>query len=720
MKLRFVSITLIISMLATTFSFAQNSCPGFKTYTPGGWGASPKGNNPGTFLNNNFAAAFPAPNYLTIGCTNKLQLTSAAAVRAYLPSGTTPVALPPGTKVNPTKTNYNNVFAGQLVALTLNMKFDNNISSFGSSNINLKDLIIATGPFIGKTVQFLADNANLIIGGCPGYFPKSLSEYTTAIDNVNKNYDNGVINGSFLVCPFSISCSTYPVLCKGQSTGSMTISTIGGLAPFTYTWTPNTAAGNIATASNLPAGTYSVTVTDAVGQTATTSCTVTEPATELIASSTHTNVLCHGGSTGQITISFNGGTGIDSVSFNGNAYEVKSTPANYNGLVAGTYNWTVKDANGCSKTGSETITEPDELSVSLSITKDSDCTDGICDGSAKANIVGGTANYNYAWNWSHDGISSSVFVDTSFNNLCPSYYIHLMVTDANGCSASSESTDSVDCIQPIPPFSCAPLKTFTPGGWGASPNGNNAGVYLHTNFTSAFPTGITLGCTNTITWTNAQSVTDWLPSGGTPSGLPSGNNIDNDGSISNTLVGHLLAASLNIGFDSYDADFSTNDGSLGGRYFADGPFAGTTANQVILWANDAIGGCDMHGHTFAEYNDALTNFNENYDNGTQDLGHLICTSSTTKGKFQVDQINTKIFPNPARTEATLNFEGELGQVATIKVYDLTGKLLIIKKISTKNGLNQYRLNVSRLADQNYAVKIITNKQTTTSMIAVQR
>ena len=153
MKIHYTKMRLVLTTLFMALAmgvFAQSTCPALKTYTQGGWGAAPSGNNVGTFLDQNFAANFPAPTYLTIGCTNKLQLTSAAAVRAFLPNGTTPYVLPAGTKVNPTKTNYANVLAGQLVALALNLRFDNNIASFAPATVNLKDQIIATRPFQRK------------------------------------------------------------------------------------------------------------------------------------------------------------------------------------------------------------------------------------------------------------------------------------------------------------------------------------------------------------------------------------------------------------------------------------------------------------------------------------------------------------------------------------------------------------------------------------------
>ncbi|MFM9004604.1 MAG: SprB repeat-containing protein, partial [Flavobacteriales bacterium] len=518
--------------------------PGFKTYTQGGWGAAPSGNNVGTFLNNNFAANFPAPTFLTIGCTNKLQLTSASAVRAFLPNGTTPFVLPVGTRLNPTKNNFSNVFAGQLVALALNLRFDNNIASFAPSTTNLKDLIIANGPFIGKTVQFLFDEANKRIGGCAA-FNATLSQYTTAIDNVNRNYDNGVNSGAFLVCPLTAVCSASPALCYGSSTGSMTVTTNGGLAPFTYVWSGG-VAGNTATATGLAAGTYTVTVTDASLQTATATCTVSQPTQVVAAAVVNGAILCNGGTT-TVTVSATGGTG----------------PYNGTGTFtvgAGTYTYNVTDANGCPASVSVSVTEPEPLAVSLLVDQrircnndcngviistvtggtgaysylwsngstnafvagvcsgsydvtvtdengcevvsemveldnpevlalsallainDDNCGDAICNGSAAVEVSGGESPYTYVWT---GGESDS----NELTGLCEGAVVTVTVTDARGCEVSAE-----DAIINCDEEDCGPHKTFTQGGWGAEPNGNNPGVYLHANFDAAYPSGLTIGC----------------------------------------------------------------------------------------------------------------------------------------------------------------------------------------------------------------------------------
>jgi hypothetical protein len=177
------------------------SCEGFTTVTQGGYGAKCAGNNWGCYLVNNFASKFPTG--LTIGSGSRfIKLTSAAAVQAFLPSGTTPRALNAGTLTNPTTRSYSNVLAGQTVALTLSLKFDTN-PSFSPSSTSLGSLVVSTGTFAGKTVNELLSIANTILGG--GSSSYTATQINDAIDAVNRNYDNGTVNLGYLACPCTTS-----------------------------------------------------------------------------------------------------------------------------------------------------------------------------------------------------------------------------------------------------------------------------------------------------------------------------------------------------------------------------------------------------------------------------------------------------------------------------------------------------------------------------------
>jgi hypothetical protein len=189
-------------------------CEGFKTVTQGGYGAKCAGNNWGCYVQNNFAGSFPTG--LSVGSGSRfLKFSSAAAIQAFLPSGTTPRALNAGTLNNPTSKTYSNVLAGQTVALTLSLSFDAANPNFSPSLTPLGSLIVGSGPFAGLTVNQLLGIANTILGG--GASPYSASQINDAIDNVNRNYDNGTANLGYLMCP----CQSVSKIAAGGTSGSV-------------------------------------------------------------------------------------------------------------------------------------------------------------------------------------------------------------------------------------------------------------------------------------------------------------------------------------------------------------------------------------------------------------------------------------------------------------------------------------------------------------------
>ncbi|WP_226065731.1 T9SS type A sorting domain-containing protein [Kaistella polysaccharea] len=172
-------------------------CGKFTTVTQGGWGAKAAGKNWGTFRNQYFAGAFPSG--LTVGAGSSfLKLTTAKAVEDFLPSGSTPRALNPGTLVDPGGT-YSNVLAGQVVALTLNVRFDEYVASFSPSSTLLGDMIVVSGTFKDWTVYQVLAEANKVLGGLPSMY--SPSEMNSIVDAINNNYDGGKIDNGLLTCP---------------------------------------------------------------------------------------------------------------------------------------------------------------------------------------------------------------------------------------------------------------------------------------------------------------------------------------------------------------------------------------------------------------------------------------------------------------------------------------------------------------------------------------
>ncbi|MES3016346.1 MAG: SprB repeat-containing protein, partial [Bacteroidota bacterium] len=179
------------------------------------------------------------------------------------------------------------------------------------------------------------------------------------------------------------------ILCFGAQTGAVNLTVSGGTAPYTYAWTGGITAST-EDLTNLAAGTYNVTVTDANNCTATTSVTVTQPAAVLALSTTKTDVLCFGTSTGAINLTASGGTAPYSYSWSGGI-----NTEDRSALAAGTYSVIVTDASNCTATTSVTITQP--VAFTLNSTKtDIKCFGGTT-GSIDLTVSGGIAPYSYVW-----------------------------------------------------------------------------------------------------------------------------------------------------------------------------------------------------------------------------------------------------------------------------------------------------------------------------------
>jgi len=200
-KLVLVTPTLITRTATSSITWYVTNGPcdvnGFTTFTQGGWGG-PSNSGPGKIRDLYFDAVFP--NGVVVGVGKTLTLTSAHAVKDFLPAGGTSSKFTKDYE-DPEETSAG-VLAGQLVALTMNIYYDA-AGKIGSNSTNLGDLIIKSGTFQGKSVNQFLTIANQAIGGAAtGYTYSQINDMATAI---NENFDNGSVNNGTLTCGFTPS-----------------------------------------------------------------------------------------------------------------------------------------------------------------------------------------------------------------------------------------------------------------------------------------------------------------------------------------------------------------------------------------------------------------------------------------------------------------------------------------------------------------------------------
>ncbi len=283
-----------------------------------------------------------------------------------------------------------------------------NVSCFGGSNGS------ATATASGGNGSFTYAWSN---GGTTA----TISNLTTGTYTVSVTSAGQTATGSYTVTQptaVAVSVSGTNVSCFGGSNGTATAAASGGTAPFTFLWSNGATT---ATISGLAAGTYFATATDANACTSTGSVVISAPA-QLVATVSGTNVLCNSGTSGTASVAASGGTAPFTFSWSNGA-----TTATISGLVAGTYSATATDANGCTATGSVTISQPTALAVSVSGTP---ATNGN-DGTTTATPTGGTPAYSYLW--SNGGTTQTIsgLVAGTYSNT---------TTDANGCTATGSVT----------------------------------------------------------------------------------------------------------------------------------------------------------------------------------------------------------------------------------------------------------------------------------------
>jgi hypothetical protein len=228
---------------------------------------------------------------------------------------------------------------------------------------------------------------------------------------------------------FTVTEVQVNVLCKGDATGSITLTESGGTTPYGNVNWSGGATGT--TRTNLVAGSYTYTATDGNGCLATGTVTITEPAFSFTVAVTQVNVKCKGSATGSITLTEAGGT----TPYGTVTWSDSGTGTTRTGLVAGSYSYTATDANSCSATGTISITEPAAV-----FTISQAHTDVLCYGNNTGTITltpsGGTTPYaTPQWLDLATGFTRSNLVAGTY------YYAD---SDANGCLF----IDSVKIIQP--------------------------------------------------------------------------------------------------------------------------------------------------------------------------------------------------------------------------------------------------------------------------------
>ena len=236
-------------------------------------------------------------------------------------------------------------------------------------------------------------------------------------------------------------------ICYGDESGMIVLGPTVGTAPFDYLWSPLLANNPVVT--NLGAGTYALTVTDSNSCVRNYTYTITQP-DSLYYDTLVTHVSCHAEQDGRIQILPFSGTPPYTYNWN-----TTDTTAAITGLIAGSYSFTLSDANGCNRQLSIDVTQPDSLYVVI-VAPSEAC---IYDATQFNHLIDttGFGVSNFDWDFDNGDSSQQPALSYIYDSI-GDYDIVLTATFTDGCMEADTLTVRVNPLpevnSTVSPVSC--------------------------------------------------------------------------------------------------------------------------------------------------------------------------------------------------------------------------------------------------------------------------
>gem|GEM_PF-1972442 len=564
----------------------------------------------------------------------------------------------------------------------------------------------------------------------------------------------------------SASASSTSALCFGSADGSVSVSLTGGTAPFIYQWSNGGTTANV---NGLSAGNYSVSVIDANGCSSSASTTVGQPSA-LSVSVTSVDATCETAD-GSATASVSGGTTPYAYSWSNG-----SSSATASGLAAGSYSVSVTDANGCSASGSATITEDCSSCVYSAINSNNFevglgiWVDGGTDCARSSNgsyANSGTYSVQLRDNTSTSVVSTGNLDLSAYNELTVSFSFMtnglsngedfwLQVSSDGGVTYTTVrawvmNTDFVnDQRQDVEVVLAGPFAANTRLRFRADASTDLDIIHIDDIVISGCKPP--LNCTyQGVNINNFESSFGIWTDGGTDCARISNSSFANSGSYSiqlrdNTNTSVMSTSTmdlspyqeLTVSLSFITGGFSTNE-DFWLQVSSDG---GTTYTTVYAWAmnRDFINGtrenpvvvipgpfssnsrlrfrCDASTDADVVYIDDVV------ISGCQGASARLANPSTETEIIESEQSNSisavSLYPNP--TNDVLNISLEMGQSANVDmvITDLTGKLVYRRTNQAEEGVNKFSISVYDLPAGIYLMTFVADQDMTTKRFVIQR
>jgi gliding motility-associated-like protein len=269
----------------------------------------------------------------------------------------------------------------------------------------------------------LSTNSDSAVALSPGNYSIFATDEASC---VSQTIDTAITEPSLL--QLSVDSISNP-LCFGGSDGYISVSSVGGTLPYSYSWSGDTVVISSDFLSNVSYGVYNVVVNDFNNCSDTIlNIALNQPnQMSLINSNPIVDVECFGASTGQISVEVTGGLGPYNFSSFPNIGSL-STPSpssfTFSDLPSGQYQINVTDSNACVFVDTFEIQQNTEIQALFSgITQETCDSDN---GQVTVTALGGVPGYSYDWVQSGQSTPTAILLSGGENKF-------VKITDSKNC-----------------------------------------------------------------------------------------------------------------------------------------------------------------------------------------------------------------------------------------------------------------------------------------------
>lgn len=476
-------------------------------------------------------------------------------------------------------------------------------------------------------------------------------------DPQNQPY-TGALNNAFTVTATAAGATTF---CQG---GSVTLDA-GSYPGATFLWSDGatTQTNNVTTS-----GTYSVTVTKSNGCVSTSNAitvTVNPTPTAPTISASGPTTFCNGGS---VTLTSSQASGI--------VWSDNSTTAAINVTSTGSYDVTYTDGNGCSVTSAATAVTVNANPSAPTITASGPTT--FCTGDSVI-LSSNQATGNL---WSTSAATQSITVMTS-----GSYDV--TYTDANGCSATSNTTTVSVSNAPAPTITIQGNTALCPGD-AVTLTSSPGDTYLWT------PGGATTqSITVNAAGTYFVTVTNTDPCNGT-------------GASSSVTVTSLPAPTSSFTYNvpvvnQYQFTNTSTGGTIYSWDFGD-TFQSTAQSPLHIYATSGTYTVTL---IVTGSNGCSTTSTQviNFVSGVQEQGLVNAMT---------------LYPNPANDNMNVEINMNDNSDVQVVAFDLSGQVLVNENKNLAAGKNTLTYDVTAWSNGIYFIRVTSGNSVNTMKVVISR